>query len=376
MANVTHTNEETTVDPSQSSTNQIRSSLREDNTMTPSGVGTTNTPSRDQSVTDTEELCSNCTRTSKLKNIFAEKLRRNKLFKIAEIIRSYWLISLFPIMFICNILSFLVMNLKHNRKSSICTYMSVIAISDNAVLVNQLFIWSVETFNLIQSKYLYCKVSAYTNHTLWAYLSYTIVFMTLDKLIAIVVPHKSALLCTVKRARINSVIIFVIVAIFFLPVLYFVGLEEYTTECTIYEMERWYVTAYMYTSMVLSPVVPFVSLTVMNSFILYTICRRKNTELGHSSIAHKVESQLTIMLVLICTTYLVLTFPFEFIELYMYYVGHGNTLNEIAITWLVVNVSLQLMTMNSGINFFLYLISGQKFRADLKILFLTCRHKT
>ena len=343
--------------------------------MTPPGVGTTNTPSRDQSVTDTEELCSNCTRTLKMKNTFMEKLRRNKWFKIAEIIRSYWLISLFPIMFICNILSFLVMNLKHNRKSSICTYMSVIAISDNAVLVNQLFIWS-NTFNLIQSNYLYCKIIAYVNHTLWAYLSYTIIFMTLDKLIAIVVPHKSALLCTVKRARIISVVIFVIVAIFFLPVFHFVGPNKSNKECTIYAMEGWYVTAYMYISMVFSPVFPFVSITVMNSFILYTICRRKNTELAHSSNAHKVESQLTIMLVMICTTYLVLTFPFEFQELYMYYAGLGNTPDEIAINWFIVIVALQLMTMNSGINFFLYLTSGQKFRTDLKILFLKCRCKT
>ena len=96
--------------------------------------------------------------------------------------------------------------------------------------------------------------------------------MTLDKLIAIVLPHKVASLCSAKRVRITSVVIFVVVAIFFLPSLHFA--EPKTSQmCVRYSKEEWYVTAYMYVSIVLKPIVPFVSITFINSVILYTICK-------------------------------------------------------------------------------------------------------
>ena len=67
------------------------------------------------------------------------------------------------------------------------------------------------------------------------------------------------------------------------------------------------------------------------------------------------------MLLLICSTYLVLTFPFKFRELYVYYVDYGNTPDQIAMSSFTLNVTVKLMIMKSGINFFLYLLSGQKF---------------
>ena len=202
---------------------------------------------------------------------FREEVVRDKWFRIGKNISKYWFILLFPIMFICNILSFFVMNLKHNRKSSTCTYMSAIAVSDTAVLVQQITRWVLFNFGSISLTNWIYKFYIYILHTLWAYLSYIIVIMTLVKLIAIVVPHKAALLCTAKRARITSVVIFVVIVVFFVPVLYFAGLTPEL--CTRYSREEWYVTAYMYVSMIVNPVVPFVSITVMNSFILYTICK-------------------------------------------------------------------------------------------------------
>ena len=111
----------------------------------------------------TREQCANCTRTLQLNNSFSfeEKIHRNKWFKMGMVIGRYWFISMFPVMFTRNILSFLVMNQKHNRKSSTCTYMAVIVIGDNAVLVCMLSNWISSTFQLDLMHHSHCKYHIY-----------------------------------------------------------------------------------------------------------------------------------------------------------------------------------------------------------------------
>ena len=147
----------------------------------------------------------------------------------------------------------------------------------------------------------------------------------------------------------------------------FTDISEIKT-CNKYVSEGWYVTGYLYVSMIIQPVVPFVLITVMNSVILYTICKRKNTKLGQS-ISQKIDSQLTAMFLLISIAYLVLTFPFEVRKIYSYYTGYGETPQEYAVGYFFLIITFELIMMNNGMNFFLYLMSGAKFRKDLKFLF-------
>ena len=74
------------------------------------------------------------------------------------------------------------------------------------------------------------------------------------------------------------------------------------------------------------------------------------------------------MLLLISSTYVILTVPFEVREIYSYYISYGNTPEDFAFNFFIINVTRNLMILNSGINFFLYLLSGRKFKNDLQIL--------
>ena len=82
---------------------------------------------------------------------------------------------------------------------------------------------------------------------------------------------------------------------------------------------------------------------------------------GHKS----MTNQLTTMLLLVTTLFLILHLPSHPRSIYQTFTKR-DTPSKYASSMLFVEIAFELYTTNSGINFFLYCISGQKFRNDLK----------
>ena len=85
------------------------------------------------------------------------------------------------------------------------------------------------------------------------------------------------------------------------------------------------------------------------------------------------ENQLTIMLLLVTTLFLILLCPGYVRFIYLAFAKPDSPL-EYANLMLFFQISFKLYTTSSGINFLLYCISGQKFRNDLKEI-LCCLSK-
>ena len=79
------------------------------------------------------------------------------------------------------------------------------------------------------------------------------------------------------------------------------------------------------------------------------------------------ENQLTIMLLLVTTLFLILLCPTYIRFIYLTLVKR-DTPFKYASSMLFYQISNKLYFTNNAINFFLYCISGQKFRNDLKEL--------
>ena len=77
------------------------------------------------------------------------------------------------------------------------------------------------------------------------------------------------------------------------------------------------------------------------------------------------ENQLTTMLLLVTTLFLILVLTTYIRFIYAAFVTPDSP-SEFADSLLIFEISSKLYVTNSGINFFLYCISGQKFRNDLK----------
>ena len=97
--------------------------------------------------------------------------------------------------------------------------------------------------------------------------------------------------------------------------------------------------------------------------------RAENKGRRHKS----MTNQLTTMLLLVTTLFLILHLPSHLRSIYQTFTKR-STPSKYGSSMLFVEIAFELYTTNSGINFFLYCISGQKFRTDLKEI-LCCTRK-
>ena len=209
--------------------------------------------------------------------------------------------------------------------------------------------------------------------------------MTFERCYSIAVPHKAASFNTVQRAKITIACTTVLMTLYNVPHLF------YTThrgrDCFSYQkgVGLIHVEIYHWLSFFLSFAMPFVFLLIMNSFIIHTLRVRSlglETEIqshgvgtGRGSNRKKsktknYERQVCITLLSVEFTFLCLYTPiyvYRLIALVLSY--YPATAYSFAILTLYYEIAVKLMYSNYGINFFLYAISGQKFRNDLVDLF-------
>ena len=202
--------------------------------------------------------------------------------------------------------------------------------------------------------------------------TFLILFMTVDKYIAIKWPHKASTISTPKRARIVAVVLYFSVFIYNIP--HFFLSSAVGDQCLAYAIKGVFANVYSWLSFVLNAIIPFTLLIHMNYVIVKTV-RNSRKMFGSNDKTQAMdtrqksmknaENQLTVMLLLVTTLFLILLFPTYFRFIYLIFAKRDTPI-EFAKSMLIYQITAKLYTSNSGINFFLYCISGQKFRNDLK----------
>ena len=271
-----------------------------------------------------------------------------------------------------NTLSFLVMIRKNNRKVSTCIYMATISITDNFMICLALHDWLVSAVNIHRWNLWECICSNYFFFLALQCTTYQVLAMTIDKYIAIKWPHKAAVYSTPRRAKIMTVTI--LTSVIFYNVPHFFISKVIQEECYGFSVKSTITKVYSWLGFVLNGVIPFTLLIHMNYVIIKTVqnsrkmfCSNVWTTGTETTLnARKsAENQLTTMLLLVTILFLILLLPTYIRFIYAAFVS-SDTPSEFARSILIFEVSYKLYLTNSGINFFLYCVSGQKFRTDLK----------
>ena len=309
---------------------------------------------------------------NKYRSTFMEEVSTFTTFKIATFINKYWFPILVPIGLVGNTLSFFVMMKPNNRKVSTCIYMAAISINDNILMClcsHEYLVYSLQIhkWNLTECKFLaFGALFSVQNCT------YLTLVMTVDKYIAIKWPHRAANYSTARRSRMIVAGLYTSVFIYNIP--YFFLSRKIGDQCVGYAVQSQITSIYSWFSFVLNGILPFTLLIYMNFVIVKTV-RNSRKSFGDNDrttgmdtrqkTMKSAENQLTIMLLLVTTLFLILLLPAYFRFIYIV-VAKRNTPCLYARLLLVGHVTGKLYPTNSGINFFLYGISGKKFRNDLK----------
>ena len=317
---------------------------------------------------------------------FMEKVETFMVFKVSTYITKCWFPILTPIGILCNILSFPVMIKPNNRKVSTCIYMAALSINDNILMLIAFDTWLVTSLQLYERHPIECKTKVFVALMSLQNSTFQVLAMTIDKYIAIKWPHEAATYSTPKRAKNIVMAIWVFVIIYNIPHTLLTGVIE--RSCIAYSIVGVITKLYSWLTFVINAIIPFTLLISMNYVIVKTVRGSRkmfvnkdkpSPEEANQDVNKQVatrrqktmksaESQFTKMLLLVTTLFLILLFPTNARYIYQSFVKR-NTPYKYVSSKLFYEISLALYGTNSGINFFLYCISGRKFRNDVKEIF-------
>ena len=350
-------------------------------------------------------------------------------YKMGFALHTYWLPAIILVGLIGNSLSFLIMMKPHNRRIGCYNYMAALSVSDTMMLVNALTYWTT-AFPTRPLYYTECNIMAWFFQAIsFAYMTF-ILSMTVDRFLAIRYPFKARTLCSAYRARVAIACISVFSLLYTLPYLFTSGLIYKTRSCLAVLTKHKLSTIYNWVNIFLGSIIPFSGLLTMNGLIIFTIKRRgkylqtkqpnsqdqqgksgqhnpgfeaeQETEMGDnpsskSSVAISMtktsistskssksnkstkessssqssrDNQLTIMLLLVTFTFLLLTLPQYARYLVAILWNYTASPQDYANYFLIAHVTNKMFYLNSACNFFLYCLSGTKFRQDLISLFM------
>ena len=294
-------------------------------------------------------------------------------FKVALQINYYWFPILIPIGIVGNTLSFLVMIKPNNRKMSTCIYMAAISINDNIMMCLALHNWIVSTQHIFEWHAAQCKTVSFLTALAKQNSRYQILAMTVDKYVAIKWPHKAATYSTPRKAK------FILIGVLIFALIYN-GQNIFMTslvrgKCRGYVHGGLIAEVLTWITFIVNGIIPISLLIYMNSVIVQTIKHSgkmfgskfkhvSHTKMGMDKRQRKmksVESQLTIMLLLVTILYLFLQIPTYIRNIYVKFVT-PDTPSKYVSSILSLMITYALFITSNGINFFLYCTSGQKFR--------------
>ena len=234
--------------------------------------------------------------------------------------------------------------------------------------------WFASVIQFYKRNQIECSIIPYLIKTATLNSTFQVIAMTIDKYIAIKWPHKAATYSSPERAKLIIAPLCILASVYNIPNIFWVKIIQ--SRCVPYSTESMFGKLHSWLSFVLEAIIPFTMLIYMNCIIVKEV-RRSRKKFAKDKTGNKgqksLTNQLTTMLLLVTTLFLILHLPSNIRSIYQTFTKR-DTPSKYASAMLLVEIAFELYTTNSGINFFLYCISGQKFRNDVKEI-LCCTGK-
>ncbi|XP_064646739.1 FMRFamide receptor-like [Lineus longissimus] len=310
--------------------------------------------------------------------------------RISFIIQVPIMLSLTIVGLTGNALSFIVIG-KETRKNSNSFLLQSLAVLDNAVLLIYAVYISLSGIYPYTGKMIgYYEIHQYmdrylffTSMALKTAAIYMIVLVTAERYIAVCLPLRAKSLCTVMNARIAVFILCLVCFLYNIPTVFQVqlwmvkepcsGLLKPYSSMSEFRLTNIYFTViYVHTMYyVLKFLVPVGIMLYMNFHLVRSLRAATNMQSQKPADSNRRQTQATTItrrVLAVSVVFISLEFPAVLLN-FIYLVSQSLTTNESELSRYVGRLMVTtyiLQTINSLVNFYIYVLTGKSFRRTMR----------
>ena len=216
-----------------------------------------------------------------LQNMYIQQIMadamKTLMVKVGFAIQIYYGPALSVIGILGNILCFLVMFQRHNRRISTCFYMGVLAIADSLPLGVSLGFYMTDRVFILKESVLHCQLSLF----IWVFgasVSWWVTMcMTVDRAYVVRNPLKAKLWCTPRKAKVVTLCLIIISALLNVPNMYLVEsfFDGRNWSCLLQSRQDtllW--TGFYWLESTMKIYIPFLIILFMNIIIIHSVRTR------------------------------------------------------------------------------------------------------
>lgn len=246
---------------------------------------------------------------------------------------------------------------------------------------------------------LFCKINIWLIYVTLTISAWILVAFTIERFLSVFFPHKLKTFCRRGSSIIAVICIVVTTCAYSSHFLYGFGnrIWDYGNvsiqdECTLIsdDYHYFYINVHPWLDFCLNCFIPLIIFIICNSCIAVKVLLRwRNMQkIVHSKATKHAnresaatnrndnDSRLTIMLFTVTLVFLLTTAPMRvLIILFKWLYEQNLTRKQYALIYLLFRVSEILMYINNSVNFFLYCVTGSKFRKELQKMLRNLRDR-
>ena len=283
-----------------------------------------------------------------------------------------------------NILIIIVLRRMGTESSTMPLFFTALAASDLALLYVGIFpVWLENQFGfaLTSTHSAVCKVNYWTFFSLGWLSSWLLVAMTIQRAMSVVWPHRVKQACTHQQAHATIAILVTVLFGININLLFGVDISQELGRCFFTDSYlRQFLDVYIWIDLMLSSILPFGLLLCSNSVLIWKVLQsvraaRANLtgiQAEQVNARQKKFSSMTVMLIVASGAFIILTGPINAVSLVTYFTEDTAAENDRtkSMPFLIALANLLWYT-NSAVNFFLYMLTGSRFRQEFKKVFCT-----
>ena len=283
-----------------------------------------------------------------------------------------------------NSITVLVLGKKRNRRSPVSIILLILSISDILILFTSYFthwialLWSVQirTINNVS-----CKIHVFFTYFSLMFSSWLLVLITSERAYSVMSPHKAKVVCDRRKTLIVIALMAFLLLLLNSHLLY--GMTIVTDKnnqiVCVYinnDYQDFITNAWIWIDFFVTFAIPFLFIAAGNTLIIFQMKRhekkrqhmmvtRQNTDPGQEQNANAI----TRLLILLSLIFIICSGPSSVIAVMMsYLLDAGDERQDLNLLF-IRQMAFLISGLNATLNFFLYILSGSKFREDVKSLF-------